>query len=451
MEQKQGNIAYCIPTYNHPDTIRDVLEKSAALYKEYDIDIYIYDSSEERDTEDIVNEFIQCGYDNIFYIKTNHNLTEKIVDIFKKVGWTKNYKYFWPVKDRNYFGENTLKEIVKYINDDNNVIFIPIMNKHPMEKNDSKNILYYKDAAEFYGKWGWLCSSLDVVIFQTKSMLEDIKIEEIYQKYPKVVMEEFDLYVFLFDILSLKQNRCRIRVITKIEVYESAYSKSSWYYRKLEVVQKWAMANDILPSCYDRYKIKNIKCFCSLPWIIGSIDELINLKEFKVLNIDSYHNLENQWEKLVDIPINWVYLIINERYFELKQIVLKQIEVLIEKEKYEQAYWIYKTNTWIGRYDNDIEYKVLNKFFVIYQKEKDRENRNDVFYAVKSYEDMKNKYFSLKHLLWRLEYEIGDNEEFYLLEYMRKYKVSNIFLAYLISESCVNKDKVVNLLMKNKE
>ena len=63
MEQKQGNIAYCIPTYNHPDTIRDVLEKSAALYKEYGIDIYIYDSSEERDTEDIVNEFIQCGYD----------------------------------------------------------------------------------------------------------------------------------------------------------------------------------------------------------------------------------------------------------------------------------------------------------------------------------------------------------------------------------------------------
>ena len=69
MEQKPGNIAYCIPTYNHPDTIRDVLEKSAALYKEYGIDIYIYDSSEERDTEDIVNEFIQCGYDNIFYIK----------------------------------------------------------------------------------------------------------------------------------------------------------------------------------------------------------------------------------------------------------------------------------------------------------------------------------------------------------------------------------------------
>lgn len=50
MEQKPGNIAYCIPTYNHPDTIRDVLEKSAALYKEYGIDIYIYDSSEERDT-----------------------------------------------------------------------------------------------------------------------------------------------------------------------------------------------------------------------------------------------------------------------------------------------------------------------------------------------------------------------------------------------------------------
>lgn len=66
---------------------------------------------------------------------------------------------------------------------------------------------------------------------------------------------------------------------------------------------------------------------------------------------------------------------------------------------------------------------------------------------------MKNKYFSLKHLLWRLEYEIGDNEEFHLLKYMREYKVSNIFLAYLISESCVNKDKVVNSLINrnNKE
>lgn len=78
MEQKPGNIAYCIPTYNHPDTIRDVLEKSAALYKEYGIDIYIYDSSEERDTEDIVNEFIQCGYDNIFYIKMECSMREKL-------------------------------------------------------------------------------------------------------------------------------------------------------------------------------------------------------------------------------------------------------------------------------------------------------------------------------------------------------------------------------------
>lgn len=100
------------------------------------------------------------------------------------------------------------------------------------------------------------------------------------------------------------------------------------------------------------------------------MDELIGLQKDSLLDEKVYVRMKTVWNRLVDIPLDWVYLIINERYFELRQIVLKQIEILIEKERYEQAYWIYKTNTWIGRYDNDIEYKVLNKFFIIYQREK---------------------------------------------------------------------------------
>lgn len=453
MEQKLGNIAYCIPTYNHPDTIRDVLEKSAALYKEYGIDIYIYDSSEERDTEDIVNEFIQCGYDNIFYIKMECSIREKIKSIFMQYGWKKQYKYFWLVKDRRCFGEKTINRIVHNIDDNSDVIFLTIISKYPMEDKEQEIQEYNTDVIEFYRNWGWLSTSMDVTILNTRTML--FNIEEIYEKYADNVMEAFPQCIILWENLDARKDNAKIRMISRdhLQVYESSYSTSGWRKRRFEILKTWVNANDSLPEYYQRYKEETTKKFAALPWLLGSVDELIGLQKDSLLDEKVYVRMKTVWNRLVDIPLDWVYLIINERYFELRQIVLKQIEILIEKEKYEQAYWIYKTNTWIGRYDNDIEYKVLNKFFIIYQREKDRENRNDVFYAVKSYEDMKNKYFSLKHLLWRLEYGIGDNEEFHLLKYMREYKVSNIFLAYLISESCVNKDKVVNSLINrnNKE
>lgn len=450
MEQKQGNIAYCIPTYNHPDTIRDVLEKSAALYKEYGIDIYIYDSSEERDTEDIVNKFICLGYNNIFYVQINYkdNKTKKI---FMQYGWKKTYKYLWLVKDRNCFGEKTLQKVLGDINDGSDLVFLPLISSHPTENKDIEINPYYTDAAEFYKDWGWLCTSMDVCIFYVPTIM--IKLEQIYMKYRENEMRGFQQCIVLWENLSAKKDNVKIRIIPKedIQVYQSPYSTSGWRKQRFEVLKTWIDANDSLPECYQKYSGETIKEFAALPWILGSVDELVDLKKDKFLNKEVYAMIEPVWNRLVNIPIEWLYLIVNERYFELKREVLKQVEILIEKKKYEQAYQNCCANTWIENYDNDLEYKLLNKFFVIYQKEKDEGNQNTIFYHVSSYEDMKNKYFLLKHLLWRIEYEIGDNEEFHLLEYMREYKVSDAFLIYLISESCVNKDKVVNLLMKNKE
>ena len=59
-------LAICVPTYNNPTFIRDILEGEFSLYSELDYCLYIADSSEDNDTEKIVSCF-QKKSSNLFY------------------------------------------------------------------------------------------------------------------------------------------------------------------------------------------------------------------------------------------------------------------------------------------------------------------------------------------------------------------------------------------------
>ena len=50
---EEAGIAYCIPTYNHPQVMEDVLGKCLPLYQKYKIDVYVYDSSTDNKTCEI--------------------------------------------------------------------------------------------------------------------------------------------------------------------------------------------------------------------------------------------------------------------------------------------------------------------------------------------------------------------------------------------------------------
>lgn len=164
-------IAVCIPTYNHPKVVEDVLSKCIDDYTKCQIDMYYYDSSDNDETKEIVEKYQNTGYKNIFYVKIPSDIggNQKMLIIFGEEGLKKEYEYIWLVKDRSFCPFITLNKILDEAKKGHDVIFLGCVNNGHMEENK-----IYKKPAEFYQKWGWLATSWDTVIYKRDSILSNI-------------------------------------------------------------------------------------------------------------------------------------------------------------------------------------------------------------------------------------------------------------------------------------
>lgn len=82
-----------IPTKNHPKYIMYYLSKTLDDALKNNIDLYIFDASENNDTKIIVERRVSQGYTNLFYKKypSTTSLEDRLEDIYTRV----DYKYIW--------------------------------------------------------------------------------------------------------------------------------------------------------------------------------------------------------------------------------------------------------------------------------------------------------------------------------------------------------------------
>ena len=82
---REIKLAICIPTYNRPEVIQELVEKIAPRYWQYGFDLYIYDSSENEQTEMVVQTWIN-KYTKLHYVKVDSKIHSnlKVYNIFKE-------------------------------------------------------------------------------------------------------------------------------------------------------------------------------------------------------------------------------------------------------------------------------------------------------------------------------------------------------------------------------
>ncbi|MFR2593144.1 MAG: hypothetical protein ACLTAS_05805 [Butyribacter sp.] len=87
-------ILIAIPTKNHSEYIKYYFSKILDDAKKYNIDIAIYDSSDDELTRQLVEERNKQGYDNIFYYKyeSDELVENKCMDIYCSQA---DYEYIW--------------------------------------------------------------------------------------------------------------------------------------------------------------------------------------------------------------------------------------------------------------------------------------------------------------------------------------------------------------------
>ena len=445
--EEKKSIAYCIPTYNHPDIIEEILQAVGELYKSNNIDIYIYDSSNNYNTFWVAKRFAEQGMVNLYYIKIDDSVgfDEKLMMIFQGYKLQHKYKYLWVVKDRVCVYDTTLQIVLQETDNEYDAIFLDVA--ADSTKPEVKPVYY--DAGEFYKQAGWIASSMNTTLYHYDKLLKDIDWKEFKERYFFDGENEFDHFCVLFHALGKKEN-IKVRYLTgdKVQFAESHLGKSLWMKRAFKTWGKlWIKVNEALPDCYELYKKDVIKKTTSQPWILGSVDILLFLREKSVLTPEIYNQFEDKWEELSYVPLREFRNIAFGEISQLKNTCMtfwNRFNALLAEEKYQDICILYYTYSWMRQLDEDGSYIMLGECIKIYFLEIQKNIEQHIFYHATGIDEVLEKYILMKFLLNRIEYGINTEEWGNLSEYIRRNHISSEFIMYMASRHCQSPDYVID-------
>lgn len=294
-----SKMAVCIPTYERPEVVEDVLQHCAGLYRRYGLDVYYYDSSHDNRTKKVIESYQSAGYDNLHYIWVDPE-ANKVDLVFTMDGIRKEYKYMWYLRDRCWCEEKTLRLMYRAMEEEHDLIFLDI--GHP---NEAEELSICSDANAFYHRCGDYATSMDAVLYNVKGMLkDDFSMEGFKAKYNGEYSKSFQHFLFIFEQLSKKKKPDICLLSGKnMAVVHSRKGASTWSDKRLEIWAKhWVQANEALPDCYtDRRDI--IKRTASFPWILGNVNHLVKLHDEGILTPEYFEEIKEYWKKVSDIPV----------------------------------------------------------------------------------------------------------------------------------------------------
>lgn len=318
------NVAICIPTYKRANVVEDVLSRSIQVYAKMGIDLYYYDSSPDDETKKVIEKYINKGYSNIKYITIPDDGTSKVALIYTKEGLNKEYDYIWLVKDRVWFEEPTLRAVEKAMESKYDVIFLAALWCYAHPNIGTKT---YDSAKEFYLDWGHLATSMDVSILRSESMLEGLTYELI-----KGYNISFAHYQLIFSKLAEGNKKVRALAGNDIIPCNSNLMEITGVKKNHFTTWKdrWIDVNEKLPEYYDEYKAAVIKYAGMMPFILGSVDTLIELNKRGELVPENLDSILKNWEKVSNISKETVIAIANGTYDKKHDIGL----VTINKDEF---------------------------------------------------------------------------------------------------------------------
>lgn len=326
-----GNkMVVCIPTYEHPEVVEDVLAHCAETYKRYGLDVYYYDSSKDDATANIIAKYREQGYENLHYVRVDPKRppVEKFEHIFMLDGITSQYEYMWYLRDRCWCEENTLSLMYESMEQKHDLIFMDV--GHP---DCTQKITICRDQNVFYHRCGDYATSMDTAIYNIDSLLkENFDINSFREKYHGDYRQSFFHFLLIYEQLAKKEepNICLLAG-DSVEIWHSRKGHSGWGdNRLLTWGKRWIQANEKLPECY-KNKDEVIKRTASLPWILGNASILVELKEKEILTPEKYEEIKGYWERVSTVPLEVVRMIAYgtyQEYFMPLQLMSKNSELL---------------------------------------------------------------------------------------------------------------------------
>lgn len=307
-------LAIMVMTYRHPDTVRQVLPQWIALLKELDFDLYYLDSSPEPDTREIIEEN-EKRCDRLYYVRVSPDYDRKGVLPYHKDFLPKQYKYFWPIKDRTIPTPELMMRI--YMCLINGCDAVEISPKHP---NDVFRPLKYQneytDCAELYRNLAWSAIDIQASIYSYDTVFSHYDEDMILERYPE---PGFNHTMGFFHYLA-EMDSCKVSFVyagTRSCNFLSMSTPSGWRENNTGIQlfgYNWPKTNLALPEIYQPYRKEAVKAETSLPALFGSIDGMLSLNFSDKSNRKYVDQMLPDWDDYSDIPVEVARMIRDQDY-----------------------------------------------------------------------------------------------------------------------------------------
>lgn len=363
----KNSLVCCYLTHDHPDIMATVLKNSLNSYAEHDIDVCVYDDSEDHRTEEIVRGYINNGAQNLYYVDARkaRGGNGKLYFVMNGYGLPKDYDYIWPIKDRVYFEGTYLDRLCEKIDEDHDVV-LGINEWQRWDVSHPINYDEYSDPGLFFRDYGFFITNWECTIRRRITMLEPVD----WQKYCNL----YDIENNPFNqLLSLFVRAAEMKgfsaAICRYDQNERSFAiggDSSWRTIVFDLwIDMWIDNIYKLPAIYDGYKLKVIKDETNLKDIFGSVSYMLNYSEKGILDRQIYERYRNVWPLITDIPQRIIELAADKRYEEAIADTLKDFEDSLGNKDYLKARYIFAGNPWLkDMYDK----KTYDRLFACFNK-----------------------------------------------------------------------------------
>lgn len=450
-------------TYNHPETVDDILKRTTELYDKYGIDIYTFDSSASDATQRIVEKYIAAGAGNLYYIKLDEAVTtssDKAVAILSGEFLKREYEYIFLIKDRTAFDEVTVHRIYEESRNGYDAIILPI-SPYPTDIYPQPETQVYTDAAAVFRDYGIYAPDWQTALFRFDTLLKPVDWNEFKRKYFTDGESPFAQVIALYNGLAALENPA-VYVLRQNEVlgYNSSLSQSMWGSSKYYIwTKRWSEAIDALPPCYDEYKAFVKKKEGMQPGMFGSLYTIIEDVKNGVLTREIADELRDVWAEVSDIPYECLGYIFDGRFELLTGRLYDEWNDCFDRQEFARVYHMYCCNYWLKDVIGAEVYDTLGKCFEIYKLEIADGKPTGIFKNVHTAAQAASRYSTMTGLLKNLEKtENSEDKECSgadknsddsnvrdAVRYFTESGFSVEGLAYIIENECQDAERVVEM------
>lgn len=291
-------LCICMPTCNRRECIGRVLEEELEILRKTGVDLCIYDSSDDGATEQLVSDYQDKGYRNLFYRNMDHAVhpNRKAFLIFQEAEHT-GYDYIWLLHDHTYCSdEKAMCRILEALSE-NFDFYLLNMQASGFRMTEIRSL------DEFLVLGAWPLNSFGTSIVKVDSFLKGTDWPAVSGKYLRKKTLNYAHVGFYFERASQMENVriCKVELPREAFLDFLRYGKTSWDEETIRICTEcWGSNIFMLP---DVYKSKRQALQTQDKWFLAKY-KLIFYKKSGQYGLKSFMRYQ-KWLRLISPESYW--------------------------------------------------------------------------------------------------------------------------------------------------